>query len=137
MMQTTRFSKDDAGRAVTSIRNFGRHVGQDGILPTGVWTFVVVAGTPAVWDRRFWRLSWAGCHPAPLTTSSMDFSKLHILRELANGFLESVQRRTSVRRPDSTTSGPNRATRAETLPSGIVVRSWRPNVRRAPRPAPY
>src|SRR5260370_41633183 len=65
----------------------------------------------------------------------MDFSKLPIMRELAKGFLESVQRRTSVRGQDSTTSGPNRATRAETLPSGIVVRSWRPNVGRAPRPA--
>src|SRR6266851_8229041 len=32
----------------------------------------------------------AGCHPAPLTPSSMDFSKLHILPELANAFQQSV-----------------------------------------------
>ena len=46
----------------------------------------------------------AGCHPAPLTPNSTDFGKLHILREWANGFLESVQRRTSVRRLEAFTT---------------------------------
>jgi len=51
-------------------------VGQDGILPGRL---------PDISETGF--IKPAGCHPAPLTASSMDFSKL--LR-VANGFLESV-----------------------------------------------
>src|SRR5258706_14106516 len=92
-----RFSEDDWGRAVTRIRNFssaGRECGA-GWHPAAGWlpalcTCQIESGAGLPSRRRM-----PSC---PTCRASQTFRKLHILHQLSNGFLESVLRRTSVRR---------------------------------------
>src|SRR6266436_1288828 len=98
-----RFSEDDSRRAVTSIRNLRRqpaaNVGQDGILRR--------VGYPPVHVSN--RIRSRLTKPAqdailPHMPSIAGVSQVAYFAQLSNGFLESVQRRTSVRCPRTRTT---------------------------------